>query len=201
MYTEDNQQNPVDFLDQIAPKSAQNNWLMSKKPLLIGLVAMVIILIFVLIFGLTKGNTQTTTRLAARLKDTSTIVNSATTKIKSSQLRALNSNLKSRLLNETTDIVPFLAKEGVKIDKIDKNITTSETSTKIMSVLEDARLNATYDRIYAREMAYKLSTVIVLMNKIKKASNSVSLKEYLTTSVNNLAPIQKDLADFNTIDN
>lgn len=198
MYVDNNQQNPADFLEQIAPKPAQKNWIMSKKPLLIGLIAMVVMLVFVLFYGLINGNTQTTTRLAARLKDTSNIAKSATTRIKSTELRALNSNLKQRLINEIRDIGPFLAKEGVKIEKIDKSITASETSTKIMAILEDARLNATYDRTYAREMAYKLNTVIVLMNKINKASNSKSLKTYLTTSVENLTPIQKELADFNS---
>jgi len=198
MYVDNNQQNPADFLEQIAPKPTQKNWIMSKKPLLIGLIVMVVLLIFVLFFGLMNSNTQTTTRLAARLKDTSAIANSATTKIKSTELRALNSNLKQRLINEMRDIGPFLAKEGVKIDKIDKSITASETSTKIMSILEDARLNATYDRVYAREMAYKLNTIITLMNKIGKASNSKSLKAFLTASVDNLTPIQKELADFNS---
>lgn len=198
MYVNNNQQNPADFLEQIAPKPTQKNWIMSKKPLLIGLIVMVVLLIFVLFFGLMNSNTQTTTRLAARLKDTSAIANSATTKIKSTELRALNSNLKQRLINEMRDIGPFLAKEGVKIDKIDKSITASETSTKIMSILEDARLNATYDRVYAREMAYKLNTIITLMNKIGKASNSKSLKAFLTASVDNLTPIQKELADFNS---
>lgn len=197
MYENNSQQNPADFLDQIAPKSNQNSWLMSKKPLLIGLGAMIMLLIAIFIGMLSSGSTQTVTRLAARLQDTTKIAESATQKIKDSQLRALNSNLKQRLLSQIQELTPFVVKEGAKIDNLDKKLIASETSTAIMSVLEDARLNGTYDRIYAREMAFKLDTVITLMNQLKKTSNNKSLKDYLTNSINNLTPIQKDFADFN----
>lgn len=197
MYPDNNQQNPIDYLDQIAPKPQNNNWLLSKKPLLIGLIAMAGLLMIISAVSIFSKDTSTSSRLAARLLSTEKLVKNSTKNIKDSQLRATNANLTSFLTNSIRDIQPFLTKDGIKITNIDKTITASEATTKLNSALEDARLNAVFDRTYAREMTYKLDTIITLMNKINKNSKSKSLKEYLTTSVENLTPIRDAMSDFN----
>ena len=195
MNPNDNQQNSIDYLDQIAPKSTNNNWLSSKKPLLIALIAMFVLFIFISFSALSTGNTKTNVRLAARLIDTSTITKKATKNISSTKLQALNSNLSIYLSNTIRDIEPILLKEGIKIKSIDKKITKAETDVKLAATLEDARLNATYDRTYSREMAYKMNTILALMNQLKKSNKSA--KEFFTNSIENLTPIQKELAEFN----
>jgi len=197
MYQDNNQENPIDYLDQIAPKTQSNNWLLSKKPLIIGLIVMAGLLIIISAFSMFSGNSASTARLAARLSSTETLAKNATKNIKSSQLRATNANLTSYLTNAIRDIEPFLAKEGIKIKSIDKAIVASEATIKVDAILEDARLNAIYDRTYSREMAYRLDMVITLMNKINKSSNSKSLKQYLTTSVENLTPIRDAMSSYN----
>jgi len=195
------QQNPIDYLDQIAPKSTKNNWLSSKKPLLIALIAMIVLFIFISFLAMLSGNTKTNVRLAARLIDTNTIVKKASKNIGSTKLQALNSNLSIYLSNTIRDIEPILLKEGIKIKNIDKNITKVETDTKLATVLEDARLNAIYDRAYSREMAYKTNTILTLINQLKRSNKSKDSKEFYNNSINNLAPIQKELDNFNKTSN
>ena len=195
------QQNPIDYLDQIAPKSTKNNWLASKKPLLIALIAMIVLFIFISFLAMLSGNTKTNVRLAARLIDTNTIVKKASKNIGSTKLQALNSNLSIYLSNTIRDIEPILLKEGIKIKNIDKNITKVETDTKLATVLEDARLNAIYDRAYSREMAYKTNTILTLINQLKRSNKSKNSKEFYDNSIKNLAPIQKELDNFNKTSN
>jgi len=195
------QQNPIDYLDQIAPQPTKNSWLLSKKPLLIGLIIAIAILLIASVAGLFLGKAQTNSQLTARLIDTQTIVNDATKKINSTKLQALNGNLSIYLSNTVSSIEPLLTKEGVKVKEIDKNITKKETDTELVTKLEDARLNAIYDRTYSREMAYKLNTILTLMNQLKKSNRSASAKSFYSTSINNLIPIQKAFADFNESDN
>jgi hypothetical protein len=66
--------------------------------------------------------------------------------------------------------------------------------------LDNARLNAVYDRTYSREMAYKLATVLTLMQQIYESTNNKSLKNFLVNAYKNLEPTQKNFTDFNEAD-
>lgn len=188
------------YLDQIAPKPVSNSFL-KQKPILIGAIALgvfVLICIFALIIGSLSGGTSQTKRLAAKLVNTQQVVDSAKANIKSTSLRAINSNLGIILTNTIRDAAPVLAKEKIDINKLDKNTLAKEPNTDMLARLEDARLNAVYDRTYAREMAYQLDTILVLMNEINTSSKNSSLKSFLTTATNNLAPLQKQFEQFNS---
>ena len=62
--------------------------------------------------------------------------------------------------------------------------------------LEDARLNAVFDRTYAREMEYQLATLLALMERVYSSTSSSSLKEYLEESYDNLEPLHEQFAAF-----
>ena len=81
--------------------------------------------------------------------------------------------------------------------KLDKEIVTEEANEKLIQRLEDARLNAVFDRVYAREMNYQLDTVVTLMKKIYKQTKSKSLREFLVNSEKNIQPLKKQLSEFN----
>lgn len=187
----------ADYLDQIAPqpKSILN---LSRKQWLVlgGLGIAVLVLILAIIIGILTGNTKPTEKLAARLESTNVVVDDASSKIKSSSLRALNSNLKIYLTNTIRDIEAPLKKSGVNIDKLDKSVVKSESSDEMLATLEDARLNARYDRIYATEMAYRLDTIVTLMQQIYKNTNNKDLKAFLDGAHSNLKPTQKQFANF-----
>lgn len=200
MYPNNNQYtNPADYLNQISTHIPQKkNFLSGKPPLLVAGVAAVILLVLIMaVSSIFSGGIKPTEQLAARLVSTSSTAENATTNLKSSQLRALNSNLKLYLTNTIRDITPILATDGVKISSLNKKATAAESNVDLLSTLEDARLNVVYDRTYAREMSYQLDTILTLMLKINNSTNSKSLKAFLADARTNLEAIQKQFSDFN----
>jgi hypothetical protein len=187
-----------DYLNQIAvqpTKSAPN-----KKLLIIGGLGLVVVLVIVISLILAVFASHTTEymqRLTARLNTTQTITTSAQINIKSSELRSLNSNLQLYLTNTIRDITIQLKNEKIDPASLDKKIVASETATDMINRLEDARLNAVYDRTYAREMAYQLESIIALIDQVESSTGSQSLKSFLDSSRTNLQPTQTTFSDFN----
>jgi hypothetical protein len=198
MYPDQNQYS-IDYLNQIAPES--------KKPGLNNKLFFLLIgggLFLVIIIGLAllSGGTSSTTRLetlAARLQTLETISTASQKNLKSGVLRSTNSNLSIFLTNANRDIVSPLSKNNIKIKSLDKKIVISENGSALSAKLEDARLNAVFDRTYAREMSYQLATVSGLMKDIYTSTKSVSLKDFLVSTDANLQPIQQQLTDFNVV--
>lgn len=190
-------QYPVDYLNQIAPKQSapvMNNKLVY---LLIGGGILLAIIAVLALSSSGTGPTQKMQTLAARLLTLQKVASTAQKSIKSGALRGTNSGLVLYLANTNRDIVEPLGKNGVDIKKIDKTIAAKEKGEELTKKLEDARLNAVFDRTYTREMTYQLDTVLVLMKDIHGSSNSKSLKEFLEKTDSELTPIRKQLADFN----
>lgn len=206
MNPDNNQPAPVtnaDYLNQIAPKPAKKSLIPKSKPLIVGIIALgfiVIITIIGLLASLATGNIGDTERLAARLQATQDIVDSAKTNVKNHQLRALNSSLDIYLTNTLRDATPILAKHNIKINSLSKSVVSAESDATILANLEDARLNAIYDRIYASEMAHQLENTTILMQKIFKSTNDSDLKSFLSNAYKTLQPTQKQFADYNAND-
>lgn len=189
---------PIDYLNQIAPETPKQG--MNNKLFFMLIGGGLLIAIIVGILALTSGSsgpTQKMQTLAARMITLQTISSDAQKNIKSNQLRTTNSTLSLFLTNANRDIAEPLSKNGVDVKKIDKSIQTKEKGEKLTAKLEDARLNATFDRIYASEMNYQLETTAALMKEIYTSTGSKSLKEFLEKTDDNLQPIKKQLADFN----
>jgi hypothetical protein len=206
MNPDDNQPAPemnTDYLNQIAPKPQKKSLIPKNKPLAVGIFALAAIL-FVTIIGLiasfSSGNIGDTERLAARLQATQGIITAAKPNIKDHGLRGLTSSLNIYLTNTIRDATPILAKNNIKIGKLSKTAIAAESNSKILVSLEEARLNAIYDRIYASEMAHQLEITMVLMQKIFKSTNDKSLKTFLSSAYLNLQPTQKEFDKFNTSD-
>ena len=201
MYPDQNQnqqQYSIDYLNQIAPKPPKKGMAPNMKWIVFGLGgAIIVTIILVIVAGLTDGVDKTQT-LAARLQTTTSIAELARPNIKSSQLRSLNSSLIILLANTNRDIAKPLAAQGVKTSKLDENIIAAESGEKILSNLEEARLNAVYDRTYAREMAYQLERTLLLMQEMFEGTKNQAMKQLLEDSYNSLAPLQKQFADFSS---
>lgn len=198
---EPNQQAPgisADYLNQIAPTAPKRSRFSRNQFILMGLgAAVVIVLILVAIVSLGGTSNKPLQTLSARLKSTEIIVNDSQKQIKSSTLRGLNSNLSIGLVNANRDITPILEKFKITTKSMDAKIVAAESEKPVLDVLENARLNAVYDRTYAREMAYRISTIISLSEEIKLSTSSQSLREFLTTTIDNFSPTQKALDEFN----
>jgi predicted outer membrane protein len=190
---------PVDYLNQIAPQGP-------KKPLftfgikqlvMIGGALVVLVIILAAIVGsITGGKKDPLEHLSARLTATQAVVSAAQPNLKSSELRSLNSNLNLYMTNTNRDITAPLTSAGINVKKLSKSIVTSESTTALSARLEDARLNAVYDRTYAREMTYQLGTLMTLMNQIYKSTSNAQLKTFLESAYTNLKPTQESFANF-----
>lgn len=190
----------IDYLNQIAPQQTKRRFLSNKQLIIGGILGVVILVVVVMSIILNAGSTtQSSQQLAARLQSTETIVGDANSAIKSSQLRALNSSLKIFLTNANRDIAAPLLRDGITVTKIDKKVIAAEVGTDITDRLEDARLNAVYDRTYAREIAYRLQTIITLMRSLYESTRNEEFKTFLSTAYTNLEPTQKAFAEFNSV--
>jgi hypothetical protein len=197
----DQNQYPVDYLNQIAPEAPKRG---IGNRLFLGVIGGGLLLaIIVGIFLLASaggGSTQKMQTLAARLATLEKIATDSQKTIKSGQLRSTNSNLGIFLTNANRDIAEPLANNDVDIKKLDSSITARENGEELKATLEDARLNAVFDQVYAREMAYQLQTVAALMKEIYDSTNSKSLKDFLIATDNNLRPINEQFTTFTAAD-
>lgn len=197
------QQLPTDYLNQIAPQAPKRSPFTFgiKQVALIGGALIILVIILAAVFGSIGGGKKAPLeRLSVRLTSTATVANNAQVNLKSSQLRSLNASLKLYFTNTNRDIAAPLTAAGIDPEKIDKNIIASESTTAMTTRLENARLNAVYDRTYAREMAYQLGNTLTLINQIYKTTQSASLKTFLSSAYKNLQPTQQAFANFTTTD-
>lgn len=188
----------MDYLNQIAPVAPQKGRFSKFQIAIFGGAGLVVLILLISIIAATSGGGGSSTeKLAARLASTETIATTAQTKLKSSELRTLNSNLKTYLINTNRDIVAPLTAVGINSKQLDPNVTKAEAGTDVTARLEDARLNALYDRTYAREMSYRLDTIVSLMQKISSTTGNATMKSFLTGAITDLQPTQKQFADYN----
>lgn len=195
-----NGQAPMDYLNQIAPHAPKRKLFeLNMRTLLFAGVLLVILVILISITSglLSAARKEPWERLSARLATTSTVANDATQKIKDSQLRSYNSDLKLFIANTTRDLAPLLVARSINDKKLSAPITAAESSTKLLEVLEDGRLNAKYDTTYAREMGYQLATLVALLQQLAD-SNSGSSKAFLQTAHDNLITTYQAIEGFNT---
>lgn len=192
------QQYPIDYLNQIAPQEKKPS--LDNRKFFIFIGAGLLLAIIIGIFALSSGGNSPTEKmetLAARLQTLQSVSGKAQPNIKNSSLRSTNSSLTLLLTNANRDIVEPLKNNDINVQRLDKKIVQAENGEKLSAKLEDARLNAVFDRTYAREMSYQLDTTRVLMKDIYAKTNSKSLKSFLDATDKNLSPINKQLKDFN----
>lgn len=193
------QELPPNYLDQIAPQAVKRSFMLSRPKLIVSfaVIAIIIISIIAVVIGqINNSRIQPWESLAARIDSTNEVVKSSEGKIKNSQLRSTNSNLKILLTNTQRDLAAPLVAIGINSKKLTPSIVTDESSTKMLARLEDARLNAKYDSTYAREMSYQLSNLLTLMRQLYSSSSNLKNKSFLQTTYNNFAPVQKSLSEF-----
>ncbi|MFZ1302105.1 MAG: hypothetical protein WAQ27_06060 [Candidatus Microsaccharimonas sp.] len=193
------QQLPPSYLDEIAPQATKTSFLANKTRLFIfiGLIAIIIVVILgVTVSAISSSKKEPWERLAARIAATKEITQSSEGKIKNSQLRSINSNVKISITNTERDLAAPLLTAEVKAAKLSPSVLASESSAAMLTRLEDARLNAKYDSTYAREMSYQLSNLLTLLRQLYTSSSNASNKAFLETTYNNFEPFQKSLAEF-----
>lgn len=191
-----------DYLDQIAAPTKQPG--MSNKLFLGILIGAIIIVIILIVAMFTAGSSTkaiSTERLGLKLTTLQTVSEDAHKNIKSSELRAINSRLTTQLTNANRDIVAPLEAADIDLKKVDKELIAEEDGETLKASLEDARLNGTFDRMYATEMSYQLETTTILMSNLHESTKRKSLKEFLEPSYKDLAAIQKEFKTYSAQSN
>lgn len=188
---------PINYLDQIAPTTPQKTNLFTRKPIIIGGIALVILVVIMMFAAILGNGVSSSQQLAAKLNNVQTLANSATANIKSTKLRAINTDLKLYLTNTIRDSKVVFAEQKIDMDKLDKKVIELESIDDILATLEDARLNAVYDRTYAREMTYQLSKLLALMKQISSKTSNENLRQFVDSSSKNIETSQKQFSSFN----
>lgn len=196
------QQYAIDYLDQIAPPPSGPKFLGGSFTwIIIGLA--VVFMFAVSIIALNSGSSNTTSAQTAYLRydNLSKIPLKYHKYLKSSKLSSTDSNFALFMTNAKRDLEEPIAKNGTDLKKLDKTLQAKEKSlaADVTAKLEDARLNAILDRVYAREMAYQAQQLIELYKKMAN-NRSKSISDNAKKAIPNLEPIQKAFAEFDKVD-
>lgn len=190
---------PIDYLNQIAPQQPKKPLFTFgiKQLIVIGVILVVLVIVIASVANsIASSKRGPLEHLAARLAATQTIAENAQPNLKSSELRSLNSNLKLYLTNTNRDVAAPLLSADIKVNKLSKDVLKDESTAALAGRLEDARLNAVFDRTYAREMAYQLGTLMTLMNQIYNSTGNTQIKTFLQSAYSSLKPTQASFANF-----
>lgn len=190
---------PIDYLDSISTVPKKPAGAASDKLFFGVIIGAVVIILAVIGLVIATGGPSTAdelSRLSVRLENLQEISDESRTVVVSSSLRATNANLSLALTNANRDIQEPLAANGINPEKISSSITEAEDTTELKEKLEDARLNAIYDRTYAREMSYELETLLVLITQLEDKTRNEEQKEFLSTLRSSLEPLQKQFSNF-----
>src|SRR5690606_27817263 len=96
--------------------------------------------------------------------------------IKNSKLAAVNSNLRTSLVNATRDMSEPLTAMGQDPVSLKSAATRAPYhDDKFVATLEDARLNGVYDRIYTNEINTKLLFMLTYIDSIEKNNSRESM--------------------------
>lgn len=191
-------QYPIDYLNQIAPP-AQKPGMDKKFLLIIGGGILLVIIALIAVFALSSasaGPREKMQTLAARMNTLEKISKDSQRTLKSGSLRGTNSNLTIFLTNANRDIAEPLKTNGVDVKTLDKSIVAKEDGKTLTETLDEARLNVVYDRTYAREMTFELEGIATLMGDIYERTSSKSLKDFLLKTDENLQPIKQQFSEF-----
>lgn len=189
-----------DYLNQIAAPAQVK----TLNPFILwGLIGGALLLAVIVVLAVTSANSgpssSSLASVAAKLDNLKTVSEDAQDNIQSSELRTLNSSLTLSLTNTNRDLAKPLKAQDISLkDKKDTTITAVAKDFESLSKrLEDARLNAVFDRTYAREMTYALKTLHGDMVALYKKSRSTELKTTLDTADSNLKPLLEGFESFN----
>ena len=194
-----NGQTPLDYLNQIAPQAPKKQlFTLNIKTVLLAGIALIILMVIVVNIANAVGSKakEPWQRLPARLNATAEIVDSSTSKIKNSQLRSINSDLKLTITNIQRDLSAPLTAREISPTKLPVRITASESNDAMLSRLEDGRLNAKYDSTYTREMTYQLATILTLLQQLYPTTKNPDTQALLSTAYDSFKQAHETLSGF-----
>lgn len=185
---------PSNYLDTIAAQPTQS---IMKPWLLWTIIGGVVLLVIIIVIALLSGGTSSNQRLQQmlwRAQSVNTLAGDSDTSIKSSKLRAANSNLATILAGAEQEGLALLPKDQQKA-KQPKDSKLAAYFTKLATTLEDARLNGDFDTPYAREAIYQIGLLRSEITYLSSGAKS-SLRAYLNELDKSLELVEKEFLEF-----
>ena len=187
----------IDYLNQIAPQ--QSNSGMSNKLffIIIGIVLFIAMIVGIMVFSSGSNNTDKILTLAVKTGQLQMITTDASERITSNKLQVINSSLDLHLTNIGRELAEPLLAEEVNLEELIESSVEGGDNAELVETLDEAKLNAVYDRVYAREMAYELAIMFALVSEIEIETTNSSILKTLADLRKDLTPIREELAGFN----
>lgn len=185
---------PIDYLEEISTAPKKSKFSGDDKTFFIVIILALIIAIAAgLIFFLSSRSSSAdyVVRLNARTRNLQSITESSHGKITSSDLRGTNANLNLALVEMRRGVSQQIANHKIVMAEVDPTLATRERLSDLSEKLEEARINATFDRIYAREMSYELASMIALLKQTRSHSNNQSLINFTIEAEQKMLPLQE----------
>ncbi|MBM3210154.1 hypothetical protein FJZ39_02340 [Candidatus Saccharibacteria bacterium] len=187
----------IDYLNQIAAPAPKAGLSKGMKTLLIAAGAMLLITLPLLLFSALSGSTTQISldRLAARSSNLSAVISDSHDNIDSTELRQINSSLSASMKNISAGTTEQLKAQSTTLETA-KKANPNETTGALSARLDDAELNATFDRSYVREMAFEVKTTLILIDSLGAKARDEATVDFLRQSYNNLNQSYEQLEAF-----
>lgn len=190
-----NGQYSIDYLDQMAAPVKKP---LEKKFIFVGVAAVLAIIVAAFLIFATPKTTSTVNevKLYTTLIDVENSTKTSNKLIKNSKLTAINSNMRTSLINAARDMETPLTNMGQNPTSLKSaGKTGAYHDKKLVTTLEDARLNGIYDRIYANEMNTKVKLIITYMDSIKKNNSRKSMQDFIAKNEPSFVATQKSIEE------
>lgn len=187
------------YLDSIAPTAPKAKFLSgSFGKIFFGLLGLVVLAVSLIVALGGKDQTADLQQVSVRLENISKTAKTIQKSLKSNNLSATNSNFQIWLTGNQAEAENLLKQGDVKKTDYNKAMVASEKtlSTELDKKFEDARLNATLNRVYARTMAIETEKIGNMLNSMAKKSKSSKIRDYAKNASTNLTAIQKSFDSF-----
>lgn len=190
----------ANYLDSIAPPPARGAFLSgSFGKIFFGLIGLLMIIVSI-VFVLSNGKDKTTDlqQVSLRLDSFSKTAKTVQKNLKSNNLSSTNTEFSVWTVGNQSQADALLKQAGLQKGKFDKSLTAKEKqlATDLDAKFEDARLNATLDRVYANSMASETEKLMYLLNSIAKKNKSGKVHDFAKNASDNLKAIQKAFEDY-----
>lgn len=162
---------------------------------IIGMVVGVILLITIAYFAysaLTSGGRTSAATLVAREKQLTTFMTSNQAAIDNDNLRTINSNGLTLITSDQYALTQGM-KAAYGLASPPEDITKAEADSTSKKILDDAKIQSRFDKVYVQLLQEKLAATQQLARSVRDSSNG-ALKTAAETTIKNLTTIDEQLA-------
>lgn len=206
-----------EYLNQIAqstkpqPKPSRLRSMLSGSSIMKFLACGLVIFVLLLGLSIISSNTSKKTRelreqIVTRATNLNATLQTYGPRLKSSQLRSINSSLSSALSDGLTQMENYnkskeseqKKKKSKKKDKKEQKAAEEEEQIKneLDTSLQNARLNGLLDRVYANQINLQVSRLTSIISQLNTRTHDEALKSILEQFYSNLNVIHANFENF-----